>query len=178
MELAVITGVPFFLALLLATPFARSTFGKSSQTLISTAVMAALFAGLFIALPRLQDEGLITQTLTWIPSLGISLSFYLDGLSLLFALIITGIGALIFFYAGFYFEDAREHNRFIIWLLAFAGAMLALVLSGNVLMMFIAWELTSITSFVLIGFKGATDAAAREGAFKALFVTGAGALTL
>ncbi len=178
MELAVITGVPFFLALLLATPFARSTFGKTAQTLISTAVMAALFAGLFIALPRLQAEGLITQTLTWIPSLGISLSFYLDGLSLLFALIITGIGALIFFYAGFYFEDAREHNRFIIWLLAFAGAMLALVLSGNVLMMFIAWELTSITSFVLIGFKGATDAAAREGAFKALFVTGAGALAL
>ena len=140
--------------------------------------MAALFAGLFSELPRLQDEGVITQTLTWIPSLGISLSFYLDGLSLLFGLIITGIGALIFFYAGFYFEDAREYNRFIIWLLAFAGAMLALVLSGNVLMMFIAWELTSIASFVLIGFTGATDAEAREGAFKALFVTGAGALAL
>lgn len=178
MELAIITGVPFCLALLLAAPFARSTFSKSSQTLVSSLVMAALFAGLFSTLPRLQDENVITQTLTWIPSLGISLSFYLDGLSLLFGLIITGIGALIFFYAGFYFEDTGEFNRFIVWLSAFAGAMLALVLSGNVLMMFIAWELTSITSFVLIGFKGATDAEAREGAFKALFVTGAGALAL
>ncbi len=178
MELAIITGVPFCLALLLATPIANSSFSKLAQTLISSVVMAVLFAWLFSALPRLQDEEVITQTLTWIPSLGISLSFYLDGLSLLFGLIITGIGALIFFYAGYYFEDAREHNRFIVWLSAFAGAMLALVLSGNVLMMFIAWELTSITSFVLIGFKGATDAAAREGAFKALFVTGAGALAL
>ncbi|MCY3833425.1 MAG: proton-conducting transporter membrane subunit [Chloroflexi bacterium] len=112
------------------------------------------------------------------PSLGISLSFYLDGLSLLFALIITGIGALIFFYAGYYFDEADEHNRFMIWLSAFAGAMLAVVLSGNVLLMFVAWELTSVTSFALIGFKGATDAEAREGAFKALFVTGAGALAL
>ena len=112
------------------------------------------------------------------PSLGISLSFYLDGLSLLFALIITGVGALIFFYAGYYFADAGEHNRFIIWLSAFAGAMLAVVLSGNLLMMFIAWELTSITSFVLIGFRGEKDAEAREGAFQALFVTGAGALAL
>ena len=106
------------------------------------------------------------------------MSFYLDGLSLLFALIITGVGALIFFYAGYYFADAGEHNRFIIWLSAFAGAMLAVVLSGNLLMMFIAWELTSITSFVLIGFRGEKDAEAREGAFQALFVTGAGALAL
>jgi NADH:ubiquinone oxidoreductase subunit 5 (subunit L)/multisubunit Na+/H+ antiporter MnhA subunit len=140
--------------------------------------MAVLFAGLCSTLPRLQEQGVITQTLNWIPSLGISLSFYLDGLSLLFGLIITGIGALIFFYAGYYFDDSQEFTRFIIWLSAFAGAMLALVLSGNVLMMFIAWELTSITSFILIGFKGASDAEAREGAFKALFVTGAGALAL
>ena len=106
------------------------------------------------------------------------MSFYLDGLSLLFALIITGIGALIFFYAGQYFDDAAEHNRFMIWLSSFAGAMLAVVLSGNLLMMFIAWELTSITSFVLIGFQGASDVEAREGAFKALFVTGGGSLAL
>ena len=70
----------------------------------------------------------------------------------------------------------NEHNRFMVWLSAFAGAMLAVVLSGNLLMMFIAWELTSVTSFVLIGFKGAKDREARDGAFRALFVTGAGAL--
>ncbi|MCY4062976.1 MAG: proton-conducting transporter membrane subunit [Chloroflexi bacterium] len=178
MELALFTAVPFCLALLLATPFVRTTLNKLSQTTLTALVFAALFAWLIGMLPRVQEAGAISQTIVWIPSAGISLSFYLDGLALLFGLIITGIGALIFFYSGFYFEDAKEHNRFIIWLAAFAGAMLAVVLSGNVLMMFIAWELTSITSFILIGFKGAEDAAARHGAFKALFVTGAGALAL
>ena len=88
----------------------------------------------------------------------------------------TGVGALIFFYAGFYFEDATDHNRFIAWLLAFAGSMLLVVLSGNLLLTFVAWELTSVTSFMLIGFNGRNNAEAREGAFKALFVTGGGAL--
>ena len=178
MELALFTALPFCLALLLAAPIVRKTLNKSSQTIVSTLVLAALFAWLISALPRVQEAGAISQAIMWMPSVGISLSFYLDGLALLFSLIITGVGALIFFYAGFYFDDAEEHNRFIIWLSAFAGAMLAVVLSGNVLMMFVAWELTSITSFILIGFKGAEDAAAREGAFKALFVTGAGALAL
>ena len=88
------------------------------------------------------------------------------------------MGALIFFYAGYYFDEAAEHNRFMVWLSAFAGAMLSVVLAGNLLMMFVAWELTSVTSFVLIGFKGADDAKSRDGAFKALFVTGGGALAL
>ncbi len=178
MELAIFTAAPFCLALLLAAPFVKSSLGKLSQTVLSTLLMAALFAWLMSMLPSVQEQGAISHTITWLPSAGISLSFYLDGLSLLFGLIISGIGALIFFYAGFYFDDAAEHNRFIIWLSAFAGAMLAVVLSGNLLMMFIAWELTSITSFILIGFKGAKDKPAREGAFKALFVTGAGALAL
>ncbi len=178
MELAIITAAPFCLALLLAAPAVRTSLGRHPQTMLSTLVMASLFAWLASMLPRVQAEGLILQTITWLPSAGISLSFYLDGLALLFSLIISGIGALIFFYAGFYFDSAAEHNRFIVWLSAFAGAMLALVLAGNVLMLFVAWELTSITSFILIGFKGAGDRAAREGAFKALFVTGAGALAL
>ncbi len=97
---------------------------------------------------------------------------------MIFALIVTGVGALIFFYAGFYFEDATDHNRFIAWLLAFAGSMLLVVLSGNLLLTFVAWELTSVTSFMLIGFNGRNNVEAREGAFKALFVTGAGALAL
>lgn len=178
MELATITAVPFGLALFLASPLARNSLSKPLQTRLSSFVMMALFAWLLSAYPHLASSGAIAQRFDWMPSLGISLSFYLDGLSLLFALIITGIGALIFFYAGCYFDEADDHNRFMIWLSAFAGAMLAVVLSGNVLLMFVAWELTSVTSFALIGFKGATDAEAREGAFKALFVTGAGALAL
>ena len=178
MELVLITAAPFVLALALALPAAPRALSKTSQTLASSLVMALLFVWLLSFLPRVQDEGAVVQAFDWAPSLGMSLSFYLDGLSLLFGLIITGVGALIFFYAGFYFDSAAEHNRFMVWLSGFAGAMLAVVISGNLLMMFVAWELTSVTSFVLIGFKGADDAEARAGAFKALFVTGGGALAL
>ncbi len=178
MELALFTGVPFLLALLLAVPWVKQTFNQSAQTLLTTLAMTGLFFAFLSYLPRLHTEQVIIQTFAWIPSLGISLSFYLDGLSLIFALIVTGIGALIFFYAGHYFEDAAEYNRFMVWLSGFAGAMLGVVLSGNLLMMFVAWELTSVTSFMLIGFTGDRNAAARAGAFKALFVTGGGALAL
>ena len=140
--------------------------------------MAALFVWLVSALPHLQAEHVLIQSFQWMPSVGVSLTFYLDGLSLIFALIITGVGAFIFFYAGYYFDDPAEHNRFMIWLSGFAGSMLAVVLSGNLLMLFVAWELTSVTSFVLIGFNGAKDAEARKGAFKAPFITSGGALAL
>ena len=178
MELALLTVAPFCLALLLATPFIRANLGKAAQTHVSALVMAALFAWLVGAFPAVQANGALIQRLEWAPALGISLSFYLDGLSLLFALIITGVGALIFYFAGYYFDEAAEHNRFMVWLAGFAGAMLALVLSGNLLMLFIAWELTSVTSFLLIGFKGDKDGESRAGAFKALFVTSGGALAL
>ncbi len=178
MELLFITAVPFLLAILLTLPFIRALLDKSALTLLSSLAMAALFCWLLTYIPLLQVESAIEQSFAWVPSLGISLSFYLDGLSLLFSLIITGVGALIFFYAGYYFDDSSEHNRFMIWLSSFAGSMLAVVLSGNLLMLFVAWELTSITSFALIGFKGAKDPASRDGAFKALFVTSAGALAL
>lgn len=178
MELVLISAAPFVLSLALAMPIAPRLLNQTRQTLLSSLVMAALFAWLLSFFPSVQNEGAVVQAFDWAPSLGISLSFYLDGLSLLFALIITGVGALIFFYAGSYFDEASEYNRFMIWLSGFAGAMLSVVLSGNLLMMFVAWELTSVTSFILIGFKGADDAEAREGAFKALFVTGGGALAL
>lgn len=178
MDLALISAAPFLLALALALPAAQRQLGKTTQTWLSSLVMAALFVWLLSFLPQVQDDVAVVQTFDWAPSLGVSLSFYLDGLSLLFGLIITGVGSLIFFYAGYYFDGAAEHNRFMIWLSGFAGAMLSVVLSGNLLMMFVAWELTSVTSFVLIGFKGADDAESRAGAFKALFVTGGGALAL
>ncbi|GAB5492606.1 MAG: hypothetical protein Phog2KO_28210 [Phototrophicaceae bacterium] len=120
----------------------------------------------------------IVHEYTWVPELGLTLSFYLDGLSLLFGMIITGIGALIFLYAGYYFDDEDEQSRFITILFAFAGAMLGLVLSGNLVTLFIMWELTSITSFLLIGFKGAKYEDARFGATQAFLVTGVGALAL
>ncbi|MEL6403640.1 MAG: hydrogen gas-evolving membrane-bound hydrogenase subunit E [Chloroflexota bacterium] len=131
----------------------------------------------------LTDDGTlavnaIVQAYEWVPEIGLTLSFYLDGLSLLFAMIVTGIGALIFLYAGYYFEDEADQSRFITILFAFAGAMLGLVLSGNLITLFIMWELTSITSFLLIGFKGAKYEDARFGATQAFVITGIGGLTL
>ena len=178
MELALFTAAPFMLAMLLAVPWVKNALSQSAQTWLTSLAMAGLFFGFLGLMPRLPAEGALIQTFDWAPSLGIGLTFYLDGLSLIFALVITGIGALVFFYAGHYFDSAAEHSRFMVWLLGFAGSMLGLVLSGNLLMMFVAWELTSAASFMLIGFTGDKDATAREGAFKALFVTAGGGLAL
>jgi multicomponent Na+:H+ antiporter subunit A len=116
-------------------------------------------------------------TLPWAPSLGLSLSFNLDGLGLLFAVLITGIGALIVLYASRYLEAHAQAGRFYASLFAFMGAMLGVALSDNVLTLFVFWELTGFTSFLLIGFEH-ERAAARAAALQALIVTGAGGLAL
>ena len=113
----------------------------------------------------------------WAPSLGLSLSFNLDGLGLLFATLITGIGALIVVYASRYLEGHAQAGRFYASLFAFMGAMLGVVLSDNILTLFVFWELTGFTSFLLIGFEH-ERAAARSAAIQALIVTGAGGLAL
>ena len=115
--------------------------------------------------------------LVWAPSLRLSLSFNLDGLGLLFATLITGIGALIVLYASRYLEGHADAGRFYASLLAFMGAMLGVVLSDNILTLFVFWELTGFTSFLLIGFEH-DRAAARNAALQALIVTGAGGLAL
>ncbi|MGD8598349.1 MAG: proton-conducting transporter membrane subunit [Anaerolineae bacterium] len=116
----------------------------------------------------------------WIPSLGLSAGFYLDHLSALFALLVTGIGVLVVIYAGYYFKgEARPWGewRFLTYLLLFMTAMLGLVLAGDVITLFIFWEGTSVTSFLLIAYK-TKDEAARRGAFKSLFITGGGGIAL
>jgi multicomponent Na+:H+ antiporter subunit A len=115
--------------------------------------------------------------LTWAPSLGLSLSFNLDGLGLLFALLITGIGALVVLYASAYLDGHPHAGRFYGWLFAFMGAMLGVALSDNILTLFVFWELTSFTSFLLIGFEHERDDA-RAAAIQALIVTGGGGLAL
>jgi multicomponent Na+:H+ antiporter subunit A len=115
--------------------------------------------------------------LPWAPSLGLSLAFNLDGLGLLFATLITGIGALVVLYASRYLEGHPQHGRFHASLFAFMGAMLGVVLSDNILTLFVFWELTGFTSFLLIGFEHERPAA-RAAALQALIVTGAGGLAL
>jgi multicomponent Na+:H+ antiporter subunit A len=115
--------------------------------------------------------------LSWAPSLGLSLSFNLDGLGLLFALLITAIGALVVLYASRYLEDHPQAGRFYASLFAFMGAMLGVALSDNILTLFVFWELTGFTSFLLIGFEHEREDA-RSAALQALIVTGAGGLAL
>ena len=110
------------------------------------------FARLATYLPEVMAGEKATGGFVWVPSFNLSYSWYLDGLSLTFALLVTGIGALITAYALAYLDGHPRQGRFMGFLMAFMGAMLGLVVSDSFLMLFIHWELTSITSFLLIGF--------------------------
>ncbi|NLF78823.1 MAG: putative monovalent cation/H+ antiporter subunit A [Chloroflexi bacterium] len=114
---------------------------------------------------------------TWVPSLDVTLAFYLDGLSLLFALIITGIGTLVIVYGGGYLKDDPQLGRFYAYILVFMSAMLGVVRADNLITLFVFWELTSISSYLLIGFKH-DKADSRQAALQALLVTGGGGLAL
>ncbi|MDD3828645.1 MAG: putative monovalent cation/H+ antiporter subunit A [Anaerolineae bacterium] len=126
---------------------------------------------------QLGADGVLTIYHDWVPSLGVGLSFYVDGLSLIFAVLISGIGALIIVYAGGYLAGHPQLGRFYALILAFMASMLGVVLAGNVITLFVFWELTSLTSYLLIGFEH-HKATARAAALQALLVTGAGGLAL
>lgn len=110
-------------------------------------------------------------SLSWIPSLGLDLTFVIDGLALFFGLVVSGVGVLVFFYAVNYLDDHYSfHGRFYVSLLLFMGAMLGTVFAGNLLLLFVFWELTGIASFLLIGFLHEKPES-RDGARMALLVT-------
>src|SRR5690554_5491140 len=133
----------------------------------------SLFAYFCYYLVAIHWEEVIFLPYEWIPSLGINLNFKVDGLSLLFALLITGIGSLVYFYASYYLKNHPYLNRFYGYLTLFMGAMLGLVLSDNLISLFVFWELTSISSFFLIGFNN-EDEVSRKSALTALGITGLG----
>ena len=116
--------------------------------------------------------------LPWIPSLDISVVSYLDGLSLLFSLLITGIGSLVVLYSIFYLDKHKEklHN-FYVYLLLFMTAMLGVVQSDHLITLYFFWELTSISSFLLIGYWYTRDAS-RFGALKSMVITVGGGLMM
>ena len=123
------------------------------------------------------DGQAIRQTLEWIPSMGLDLSFRLDGLSLLFLLLILGIGLLVILYAKYYLSDKDSMGKFYAYLMLFMTAMVGIVTSNNLIQLWMFWELTSISSFLLISFWS-HKSDARKGARMALTVTGAGGLAL
>ncbi len=144
-------------------------------------IMGLLPLGLFLyfarLIPQVRAGEKIVQHHPWLPELGMNLSFLLDGLSLLFSLMITGIGALVFIYSGGYLGNHRDSGKFYSSLLVFMASMLGLVLADNLIGLFVFWELTSVSSYLLIGFDHEREPA-RRSALQALLVTGLGGLTL
>ncbi|HVR54858.1 MAG TPA: hydrogen gas-evolving membrane-bound hydrogenase subunit E [Pseudorhodoferax sp.] len=144
-------------------------------------VVWILPAGLFLAfaslVPAVLGQGHVEEVTQWIPSLGITLSLRLDGLSLLFALLITGIGAFIFQYASSYLRGDADLSRFFARLTLFMSAMLGAVMADDLIVLLVFWEATSLASFLLIGFKP-EEAAARRSAQQGLLVTVGGGLCL
>jgi multicomponent Na+:H+ antiporter subunit A len=141
---------------------------------ILPAALTLYFAGL---LPSAAADQPAVFSSPWVEELGLLFSFYADGLGLLFALLISGIGTLIFVYAGGYLKGNPNLGRFYAWLSVFMAAMIGVALSDNVLLLFVFWELTSISSYMLIGFEHERESA-RFSALQALLVTGAGGLAL
>jgi multicomponent Na+:H+ antiporter subunit A len=147
---------------------------RARVLLLFPALLTAYFAYVF---SLVAASGPFTRSVPWAPSLGLSLSFRLDGLSVLFAMLITGIGTLVVLYATRYLEAHPHAGRFQVSLFAFMGSMLGVVLSDNLLALFVFWELTGFTSYLLIGFEHERQDA-RRAALQALLVTGAGGLAL
>jgi multicomponent Na+:H+ antiporter subunit A len=119
----------------------------------------------------------IEATWSWIPSLGIDLAFAIDGLSLQFLALITGVGTMVFVYAAGYMAGDPRRGRLFGFLLAFMAAMVGCVTTSNLLVLFVFWELTSVTSFMLVGYKHEYEAS-RKSAQQALMITGGGGLVL
>lgn len=128
-------------------------------------------------LPRAADGNPETFSYNWAAEFGARLSFRADSLSLLFALLISGVGTLVVIYAGSYLNKNQNLGRFYAWLLVFMGATLGVALADNLLLLFVFWELTSFSSFMLIGFEHEKEKA-RASALQALLVTGSGGLAL
>lgn len=170
MSLAVISGFAAAPAVPLLYRLTREKTGWIVALLPLT--LFIYFASL---LGRIVDGQVVTAAVEWVPSLDVNLTFRTDGLSLVFALIITGIGTLVFLYAGAYLRGHADTGRFYTVITLFMASMLGLVMADNIMLLFIFWELTSFTSYVLIGFHN-DRAAAREAARQALIVTSAGGL--
>ncbi|MDY7115452.1 monovalent cation/H+ antiporter subunit A [Halomonas sp. SSL-5] len=145
---------------------------------LATAVLPVLALLLMLAqLPALSAGEALRFSVAWIPSLGLDLAFRLDGLSLLFNLLILGIGLLILLYAHYYLSPEEPFGRFYAYLILFMASMVGIVMSDNLILLWLYWELTSLSSFLLIGFWSHRSDA-RKGARMALTVTGAGGLAL
>jgi multicomponent Na+:H+ antiporter subunit A len=172
MLVAVLSG---FLLSFLAIPITRVGHRLAGWVIALLPLVLTIYFGSFIQ--QIQDGDIVSVSYDWVPSLNVNLSFYLDGLSLLFALLITGVGTIVVIYASGYLAKDPQLERFYVYILVFMASMLGVVLANNVITLFVFWELTSISSFLLISYYH-TKSESREAATQALLVTGSGGLAM
>src|SRR3954471_3233787 len=172
------------LALLVALPFIGSVVAAflptNARNIESTWAGLVTLAGLvplMMMFPEVRDGGVIRQHIAWLPGLGLDIVIRMDGFAWMFAMLVLGIGLLVVAYSRYYMSPADPVPRFYSFFLGFMGAMLGMVLSGNLIQLVFFWELTSLFSFLLIGYWH-HNAAAREGARMALVVTSSGVFCL
>ena len=174
MSLLFIIALPFFGALL---PGLMNSAGRSACSGVTFTVSLTAFIGLLTNLPAILAGDVVMARIDWMPSLGLNFTLMLDGLGFFFALLIIGIGLLIIAYARHYLSRSDNMGEFFTYLLLFQGAMVGIVLSDNILLLLVFWELTSLSSFLLIGYwKHLPEG--RQGARMALAVTGMGGLAM
>jgi multicomponent Na+:H+ antiporter subunit A len=166
--------VAFAIALL--SPWLAKRLGERAGWWLAL-LPAGLFAWYLTYLPAVAAGESVFEASAWVPRLGVTLAMRMDGLSLLMALIVTGIGVAIVVYAGGYLKGDATLPRFYLILLGFMAAMLGLVTSDDLISLFVFWELTSITSYFLVGFKH-QYADSRASALQALLVTAGGGLAM
>lgn len=169
------------LVLLALMPFAAAmmalTTSRQAAAIVAGVAMSASLGLLGLLSPAVGRGQVIARMVEWVPSAGLSASLRLDAFSWLFCMLVIAVGILVVIYARFYMGPKEDLPRFFALLMAFTGAMQGILLSGNILMLVVFWELTSLVSFLLIGFWR-HGTAAREGARTALLVTAAGGLCL
>ena len=174
MSLALIAALPFLGALL---PGLLIRSGRGVAAMASASATLVALIGLVLHIPAVLSGAVVQTRVDWLPQAGLSATFRLDGLALLFGLLILGIGLLIQLYARHYLSERDPAGRFFTFLMLFQGAMLGIALSGNVLLLLVFWELTSLSSFLLIGYWSHLPEA-RRGARMALVVTALGGLAM
>ncbi|WP_282091386.1 monovalent cation/H+ antiporter subunit A [Epibacterium ulvae] len=174
MSLFLIAALPFLGAVFPAL-LIRAGRNASSSAAGFTTLLA--FIGLMLHAPAILRGETIQARFDWLPGLGLNANFFLDGLGFLFATLILGIGLLIILYARFYLSRQDPMGQFYTYLLLFQGAMVGIVTSDNILLLLIFWELTSLSSFLLIGYWKHLPGG-RQGARMALTVTGMGGLAM
>ncbi len=174
MSLFLVVALPFLGALL---PGLMNQAGRQACAGVTFTVTLAALIGLLTNAPAVLSGEVVQTGVNWLPALGLNVNFMLDGLGFFFACLILGIGLLIITYARFYLAREDHMGEFFTYLLLFQGAMVGIVLSDNILLLLIFWELTSLSSFLLIGYwKHLPEG--RQGARMALTVTGMGGLAM